>query len=366
MDTSSPQIVAAYRCSECSQILAADALCAERVYVCGECGQRSEERRCDQCNRFCSRVTEPCCPDDYADCDEFEAAIDNDGTTLIDPDNWEPTGTATERADAKATAAARKREAEAAQKAAEMDAATELRMWETVAAGDVILLPATSYTAPRPARVLAVQPRTDGMIQITFWSAYTRITVVDPTAQTRVFTSAPTLPADTPDTVRGVVLVPSGDADVFSSPSNQATISVGEWVDAETDANHPVDAVALQLGSHGHGVQHPVAVWTSRAQLLADCALIEQAARDHAARRGAGADPDTARTDVQTVHRWTSGNLPMQIDVQVTTDLFSEKLVIGFSTRTSLTSCQSAATTNPAMLVAACEAARAAADTLPD
>lgn len=63
-------------CSECGALVPPDEISDERVYECGECGIKgagSDARQCDQCHKFCAKVSDTSCPDCEAPMDDAEA-----------------------------------------------------------------------------------------------------------------------------------------------------------------------------------------------------------------------------------------------------------------------------------------------------
>lgn len=62
-------------CPECQALMPPDDVGEERVYECGECGQKGvgdDGRRCDQCNKFCAKISDTSCPECDGPMDEAE------------------------------------------------------------------------------------------------------------------------------------------------------------------------------------------------------------------------------------------------------------------------------------------------------
>jgi hypothetical protein len=53
-------------CPECDALIPSDEVSGERVYECGECGTKgagSDARQCEQCHKFCAKISDTSCPE---------------------------------------------------------------------------------------------------------------------------------------------------------------------------------------------------------------------------------------------------------------------------------------------------------------
>jgi hypothetical protein len=91
--------VSVYRCDDCDAFFHEEEV-AERVYECGQCDGRSDEKRCSDCNRFASRAEGVGCPDCFAEVELVDAWEDKDGVI------WESEAAAIEAAEEAPAAAA--------------------------------------------------------------------------------------------------------------------------------------------------------------------------------------------------------------------------------------------------------------------
>ena len=101
-----------YWCPDCLEIT--DPV---RVYECDTDGYVGEERRCETCNRFCSRRDEDGCESCFAEVEKVEVVTDHDGA-IIRAEDYQPNG--------KALAVRLKDQFEASRKAAAKKAKTQL------------------------------------------------------------------------------------------------------------------------------------------------------------------------------------------------------------------------------------------------
>lgn len=105
-------MVTGYWCPDCLEITE-----PVRVYECDTDGYVGEERRCETCNRFCSRRDEDGCENCFAEVDEVDVVTDHDGA-VIRAEDYQPNG--------KALAVRQKEEFEANRKAATKKAKAEI------------------------------------------------------------------------------------------------------------------------------------------------------------------------------------------------------------------------------------------------
>ena len=111
------------------------------AYECSRCGERSDERRCEQCHIFASRTDEDVCPECFGEVEGREVVRDHDGTVILAVD-YDPNGPSlNERTETQRAIDAEQRAAVAAARKAELEATSSQRLWADLAAGDVVLLP---------------------------------------------------------------------------------------------------------------------------------------------------------------------------------------------------------------------------------
>jgi predicted RNA-binding Zn-ribbon protein involved in translation (DUF1610 family) len=109
------------------------------VYECGNCGQDSLERRCEDCRKFCARREEDGCETCMAECEPVEVVTDHDGE-LIRAEDYVADGPSLAVRNAAAEAAYKAERAATAKKETEKAyAGAVAKPWSEVKVGDEIL-----------------------------------------------------------------------------------------------------------------------------------------------------------------------------------------------------------------------------------
>lgn len=110
------------------------------VYECNNCSNESEERRCEDCHKFCSRREEDGCENCMAECEEVEVVTDHDGT-LIRSIDYVAEGPSLAARNAAAEAAHKVEQAATAKKNTEQaHSGATAKPWSEVKVGDEVLV----------------------------------------------------------------------------------------------------------------------------------------------------------------------------------------------------------------------------------
>jgi predicted RNA-binding Zn-ribbon protein involved in translation (DUF1610 family) len=276
------------------------------LYECGNCGEITEERRCENCHRFKARYDEPGCPDCNQPLATESLVIDYDGETILAAD-FEEGGVALAEREAKESAELNsRREAERAAKTAARLNNSTLTTWRQVSIGDVIV-PDPAEQAGQPSwatgkltvvRYLRPTQTEKGILIVAGVHEFSDRIEVHPASEPVLISTIPGQGQKVLDDLGpfgGLTRMPDGDLDVVSSPTECVKIQFGY---ATRDGGLLPTLMLSTTGKHGGGYTVPFATFIDPDQARSGLEILAKAARDYAEILGVALDPESAVEDV--------------------------------------------------------------------
>lgn len=319
-----PETFSAHKCSDCEQIVEEGRL--SRIYECGSCGTRTDERKCPDCNKFAARAEEDGCPDCFAECEEVEAVVDIDGE-IIEADQYDPDRSFAEReaeetANQKITQATRRTERHEAVKAS-----ADPKPWTAVTPGMRVVLPDTDPDDPvgsSASEVLHVAHRSDGAVIVAARGTYPPVKVYSG--------DEPVLVAETgePPSV-GYGTVTRNDAEKSSGGSPVRGMEVAFGYDR--DMKLPVLEMSTSMGMSSS----PLSAWYDPQLATEALDEMERAARALCAEQGVAYNETDTDGRVEQGERVYSGSYG-GATYGIGPDLFGEGVEITYSSANNHTS----------------------------